>query len=303
MAAIRRYLPSTLWLLGPVLLGLVILGLRDYTADYGRGWWSDAIAGLAEALVIAGVLGLTVDSLLKRRLIKEISTLSLQTIYGKDAPQRYTVALQEQLGQIQAISDTTWMVTLNWHVRGEVLRVRVHRDATIENISARHWSPTTPWLRASMPGQPACTFEDYRLRIERLPEGSRRTEPETRTYAPHLEEFQSRRPDGSLNLLLPRTEIERTIVPPGGRVDVLLVGTTFQPALGGLPLGAPTVRMGAEVKLFGEALPDLHVRAFTATGEVPMEDGDTPTFKSGFGFPGNGLRLEWNPKPVEGELH
>jgi len=59
--------------------------------------FADAVRGIGDALIIAGVLGFTVDSYLKKSLVREIGNLALRTLFGTNAPQEYIDLLSDSL--------------------------------------------------------------------------------------------------------------------------------------------------------------------------------------------------------------
>jgi hypothetical protein len=114
------------WVVGGILLIAGVTGLLFCPKEVG--------IRLSEAFFIAGVLTITVDPFLKRRLLKEASTDIFHHLLGFDLPSEIRETLKEFLLQnryyrknvdIEAHAQTSsdGMVEVTWSVRGEVVAV------------------------------------------------------------------------------------------------------------------------------------------------------------------------------------
>src|SRR5689334_14901364 len=153
-------------LLVMLMVSTAALLLRGPTHEFGGRWWADGIEALAEAVFVAGILGFTVDRLLKSVLVREVARLALSVIFGANAPQEYVNSLQADLQSIQSITTNgEWVIYLDWHSGRTSLKVTCEITSNSQNISSTPAAFRSPWLVRSAEGAPDGYFGEYRCQV------------------------------------------------------------------------------------------------------------------------------------------
>jgi len=196
--------------LGGLTVGsAVVLVLRGPTHEFGGGWWAASVTALAEALFIAGVLGVTVDRLLKAVLVREVARLALRAMFGANSPQEYVNNLQACPQSIQLVHlRQGWAITLDWHRRGEVLVVGVESDLDSVNVSSTDWESKNTWMTHSALGDKRSRVDNYRMSVHIPSRGNRADLIDARSFtSAELAHATMTEPNGSVQIMGERSRI------------------------------------------------------------------------------------------------
>lgn|GEM_PF-6600455 len=287
--------------LGAMILGAaVLLGSRGPTHEFGGGWWAESLTAVAEALLIAGVLGVTLDRLLKIILVRDVARLALRAIFGTNAPQEYVNELQARLQEIKLVHlRQSWLITLAWHTPGEILTVTVEADIDSVNVSSTIWEPQGSWITHSAYPDLKSRLSSYRTAVRITARGNRADLINSRhVTSSELDRATKIERDGSARVVW--SNLDLPAVPPGAHRHLTITGVTYQPAVGGFPLvvGAPC--LGTTVRVEGAALKDLEITLrLGGSGALSNRDSsnaDIRLFDHGFTLPGATFRLHWAMK-------
>ncbi|HEY0637621.1 MAG TPA: hypothetical protein VGD67_08235 [Pseudonocardiaceae bacterium] len=198
-----------------VVLSTTLLLLAGPTHEYGDGWWSEGVTAVVEALLVAGILGLTVDRLLKLALVRDVARLSMQAIFGVNAPQEYIGGLQAKLQAVAMVHvRVRFTLSFEWHEPGVALKVTGKYVFDSVNVSSGPWNHPKPWVIGSMAGQAASHFEMMRVEVRGHSAGQRADVIETQEFdRQELARAAIRRPDGSCQIVTAQLSFPEA--PPG----------------------------------------------------------------------------------------
>lgn len=286
---------------------LLSLGVGLFLIFSHAPLFTEQAHSLGEALLIASLLGLTVDRYLKYVLVKEVGNLAMQAIFGANAPQEYSELLADNLRTVGAISiHSTYTLDIDWDSEKRDVLV-VISEVRIEywNISTRPWSVVNPRIASSRAPNRVSRFTDYEITIHNPQAGQRAGAISSQHYAsqtdPQMSRAQHRNEDGTV--VLQRSELagfEPTVIGPGATASLRIQGTTYHPCRGGLPIVTRTPSLGITLKLRGQALSELTVQPYIGAELAKTSDN---VFRFGFTHAQSTLRVEWEPLDSQHTAH
>lgn len=285
----------------PMVVLLLSLGVGLFLIFFHAPLFTEQAHSLGEALLIASLLGLTVDRYLKFVLVREVGNLAMQAIFGVNAPQEYVEQLTDNLRSVGAISiSSIYSLDIVWDSEErDVLAVISEVRIEYLNISTKPWSVVDPRIASSRAPNRVSRFTDYEITIRNPQAGQRAGVISPQHYAsstdPQMSTAQHRNDDGTV--VLNRSELggfEPTVVAPGATASLRIQGTTYHPCRGGLPIVTRTPSLEITLKLQGEALSDLTVQPYIGA-ELADETSDN-VFIFGFTHAQSTLRVEWEPR-------
>ncbi|MFM9647736.1 hypothetical protein ACKI1S_16510 [Streptomyces galilaeus] len=270
-------------------------------------WWHlPVLESLGEAVLIAGLLGLTVDHLLKVRLVKDIAEDVLGNLWGIGAPQEYLKSLNDSLSSYKAITlSLNVEVTLDWQDdRREAIRVTSTTRTIKQNISNQSWHPDFPWVAPSVPGSPGSSMKSLELIIRRPASGQRAPVEIRKSWGSQelADQIDLRRIDrmAAGREFIARNSIERVV--PGGTCEARFKAVRYRYPDDMMPFWSSTPALSWMVTIKGNALSELDVRCYAGTDEIQLtQGGRPPSFEGPYGFTHAGVALQamWKPKDVD----
>lgn len=271
--------------------------------------FADAVKGIGDALIIAGLLGFTVDSYLKKRLVREIGNLALRTLFGTNAPQEYIDLLSDSLRAVTLVS-----LANEYRIRLEdagldILKVISEVRVDLVNISTQTWTSIDPQLAASKAGTEPSHFTEYEITTRQPQVGRRAARSISQSFSiednPEMMGAQAHNQDGVTIL---RRDLlhgwHRALVAPGGTASIRMKAITHQPRQGGLPLITRTPTLSLILRVSGPELANLEVVPYIGSQILrPADVGDRRTHREdplcysyGFVHAQSTLRVEWAPR-------
>jgi hypothetical protein len=271
--------------------------------------FADAAKGIGEALIIAGVLGLTVDSYLKKTLVREIGTLALRTLFGANAPQEYIDLLSDSLRAVSLVSLVNEYRIRLEDAGAEMLRVISEVRVELVNISTRTWTSVDPQLAASKTGTEPSRFTEYEITTRQPQVGQRAVSSISQSFSiaenREMLSAQVHNKDGVTTL---KRELlhgwREAVVAPGGEASIRMKAITLQPRQGGLPFITRTPALSLILRVSGPELANLEVVPYIGSqilrpGESDAHaahHGDPLGYSYGFVYAQSTLRVEWAPR-------
>jgi hypothetical protein len=283
----------------PMVVLLLSLGVGLFLIFFHAPLLTEQAHNLGEALLIASLLGLTVDRYLKFVLVREVGNLAMQAIFGANAPQEYGERLADNLRSVGAISiSSIYSLDIAWDSEErDVLAVTSEVRIEYLNISTKPWPVVDPRIASSRAPNRVSRFTDYEITIRNPQAGQRAGVISSQHYAsstdPQMSTAQHRNDDGTV--VLNRSELggfEPTVIAPGATASLRIQGTTYHPSRGGLPIVTRTPSLEITLKLRGEALSDLTVQPYIGAEVAETSDN---VFMFGFTHAQSTLRVEWEP--------
>lgn len=270
--------------------------------------FADAARGIGDALIIAGVLGFTVDSYLKKSLVREIGNLALRTLFGTNAPQEYIDLLSDSLRTVILVS-----LVNEYRIRlesggADMLRVISEVRVELVNISTQTWTSIDPQLAASKAGTEPSRFTEYEITTRQPQVGRRAARSISQSFSidenPEMVSAQERNQDGVTTLK--RDQLpgwHQAVVAPGGGASIRMKAITYQPRQGGLPLITRTPTLGLTLRVSGPELANLEIVPYIGSqilrpadvGDHMRHRGDPLSYSYGFVHAQSTLRVEWAP--------
>ena len=265
--------------------------------------------GLGEALVIAGLLGLTVDSYLKRSLVREIGMLALRTLFGANAPQEYIDCLSDSLRDVTLVSLANDYSLRLEPTDKDALKVISEVRVELINVSTQTWESTNPQLAASKAGADPSQFTAYEITTRQPQVGQRAVSSFSQRFSieenPEMAEAQEPTRDGTI--ILNREQLrgwKSAVVEPGGSASIRMKAITSQPRQGGMPFVTRTPALRLVLRVSGPALTDLEVVPYVGSHALQSggsSDGTTRhggplDFRYDFVQAQSTIRVEWAPR-------
>ncbi|WP_148666648.1 hypothetical protein [Streptomyces sp. MOE7] len=259
---------------------------------------------LGEALIIAGVLALTVDVYLKTKLMREVGNLAIQSLFGANAPQEYAEFLAKKLRGIRAISlHNIYCVQIDRIEDGNIYKITYELRSELCNISTVHWDLVNPILPASRAPGEKSRFIEYEASARSPQSGLRaakiRTLHFTESEHPEIEGAQTEKPGGMVELKRDQLKgFEKISIEPGGTASVRWKGEIFQPERGSLPIITRVPVLEFDLILTGSAVGQLNLTPYVGN-EVVQEMGgvDSRVYRHRFMHSQGTVRVEWEPSP------
>ena len=203
----RKLKDSNLWVY-VVFLGVAVLGIALWVvADLiGHPTLLHDLAGsLADALVIAVVLGITVERWVAFRFAREVGQSVFFAMTGRRAPKWYVDYLVKRIGGSLVANQCQWTITLMRADEGESFcTLEFRAEYRGENFHAREvrW-PSPIWFLSSAKGASPSEITCFALEQRRA--NSRSWEPVTTLDGDTLAACQHWEPDGPVRLDLPKS--------------------------------------------------------------------------------------------------
>ena len=283
-----------------VTLGMAVIIAAHARPVIDKDPYSSVLAALGDALFIAGVLGYSVNRIIKAQLVKDVAGTVVTYLSGVNAPQEYIDRLRDSLSLNGSVClSAEWTLELSWHEDRRVVRVDSTSKRRSQNISNTDWLFRMPWLPHSVSGVPeASRFISYEASAQQpaAPGRHASVEAEREWNAQELVPYTVVRADGSIKL--EDKFLHQQAFPgvrPGGWLRTRTVGATFQPVPGGIPLVNPTPTLQTVVVIKGEACEDLNIHVYLGMDEIEVEPEPVPMqYRCGFTHRQATIRVEWS---------
>jgi hypothetical protein len=246
------------------VLGIVLS--VSHTPPFHNDTVAEVAHGLSEALFIAAFVAAVVDPFAKRRFAGEVGRSVLLALFGRNAPQQYIDGLRDALRPDRVTYHVDWQLHLEWHHPGELLRIGLRIESTVQNISDRPMPPTPAWLPPSVADSPGSQFLEYRVRT--TPASGPASGMVSRTLSgEELRQAVTTAPAGWLALDLDHA-LNRLRVPPGAVQDFTLIAVTYQPLSAPMLLVLSNPALHQTMTITGSALRDLRLDSFLGNHAV-----------------------------------
>lgn len=258
----------------------------------------------ADALLVAGLLGLVVEYPLKRRFAEEIARDTFLTLFDVKAPQDYTIALGNVCRTDHLCPSMTWEIVINWLDKPDSVQVEITSRRSVRNIGLTPAALQSVWLMPSSKGLPQSYFQSYTAEIQGPDDKVERLETLKQDALAELAT-----PAGNFlrsGLAIPADSLYgKKVVPPGATFASTTVGVVHLGVPGMVPLVMRYPAMRVDFILEGNALEELNVHVASAFGSVPQsgppsgEEGplDRPGVQrylvQSLSLPGSTYRLEF----------
>jgi hypothetical protein len=288
-----------------ITLGIFITAGAVLVIGEKDDWWHLPVFGaLGEALLIAGFLGLTVDRLIKIRLVSDIAEQAIRSIWGVGAPQEYLKSLNESLSGYKAITlHLDVEISLDWHdERKAAIRVTSTTRTVKQNISAKSWRPDVPWIAPSISGHPDSTMRRYELIIRRPTPGQQEIRRiwNERALEAQLNPRRTERITASSEFIA-RNRIEE--VNTGDVCEARFEAVRYRYPDDMMPFWSSTPSLSWNIAVAGNAIEELDLECYAGASKVSLNrEVDSAVYKGGCGFTHAGVALHviWRPRIPEG---
>ncbi|WP_330317502.1 hypothetical protein [Streptomyces platensis] len=276
-----------------IAIGLLLVAAETYL------WHVPILSPLGEAIFIAGLLGFTVDRLLKAKLVREVADQVLRNLWGAGAPQEYLKNLNESLSTYSAIIlNLQLRVTLKWqNDNQDRLKVTYEARSVKQNVSADAWKPSLPWVPSSLADGPESQILRLELIIRHPPQGQRAPIEVRKEWTARQLHDARRMSDRGVGLVEDFASSNGIpYVNPGEICEARCVAVRYRHADDVMPLWTNAPALSWQLDIDGPALDDLEVHAYLGAEDIDL-DGQSPLHGvHGFSHAGATLRVTWVPK-------